>query len=241
MSRYIQQISVPEIGINGQHLFSQARVLIIGAGGLGIPTATYLASSGIGNIGIADGDTIALTNLHRQFLYSVDEVEIYKAEILSKKLKIINPEINIESFPFMTNDKNIEGLIQNFDIVCDCTDNVDARLLIDKYCFQFQKPLVYAAVTDWQGYLTILNHKNKIRLTDIFSEEKLRESSTNNCNTSGIVSSACGILGSMQATEVFKIILNLNTPLDGYILCINSLVNTYKTFKINTVQKQDIG
>lgn len=237
MQKYIQQILVPEIGIEGQNLISQAKVLVIGAGGLGTPLCAYLAAMGIGTLAIADGDIVSESNLHRQFLYCYDDLGKKKVDVLKKTLIVTNPGILIKTYDLMVaEDLGIEFIFKEYDIICDCTDNIEARLLIDKLCSETNKVQVYGAVRDWQGYVTILNGKNKIRLTDIFSYDKLQSESQNNCSVSGIVSSVCGIIGSFMATETIKIITNQQTGLDGSILCINALYNSNKVFKIKKIQ-----
>jgi adenylyltransferase/sulfurtransferase len=232
--RYDAQIRVEEIGLIGQQLISKAKVLIIGAGGLGTPVATYLAAAGIGVITLVDGDKVSVSNLHRQWQYTEGDAGKNKSELLKQKLIALNPEVQINAYNTNLTRENADDLIATHDIVCDCTDNVDARLLSDAVCFKNGKPLVYAAVVEWIGYLTILNYKNKIRLTDIFPEKELREHSTNNCGVAGIVSTTCGILGSMQACEVLKLILNCELSLDGALLCVDSLRNTQRVLKIKT-------
>lgn len=237
MARYLQQIIVPEIGLLGQEKIKLAKVLIIGAGGLGTPVATYLAAAGIGTIGMIDNDVISESNLQRQFLYSPSEVGLKKVDVLKYKLAHQNPDIQIETFPFFIDESNATEIISKFDIVCDCTDNVNARILIDAVCPQHNKPLVYAAVRDWQAYITVLHHKNKIQLSNIFSISDLQNEAQNNCSIAGIVNTTCGVAGSLQATEVLKIILGLESILDGEILCVNTLYSVFRKFKIRIATK----
>lgn len=232
MPRYFQQQIVPEMGIAGQQKMKSAKVLIVGAGGLGTPVAVALNAAGVGKIGIVDGDVIEESNLARQFLFNPDEVGQSKVETLSAKLKSQNPESELIVFNNFLSSKNA-AIIGDFDIICDCTDNAQARLLIDQMCFEFQKPLVYAAVRDWQGYVTVLNHQHKIRLTDIFSITDFEETAAN-CAVAGIINTTCGIAGNLQANEVIKIILATDHPLDGQILCFNALDMIFRTFKIRT-------
>jgi molybdopterin/thiamine biosynthesis adenylyltransferase len=232
MSRYTQQILVEELGIGGQIKISNAKVLIVGAGGLGTPVATYLAACGVGTVGVIDGDKISESNLHRQFLYNPVDTTHYKSETLSNRIISQNPEIKVINYTEFLNNDNALSIIKDWDIICDCTDNLQARLLLDETCSTLSIPLIYAAVRGWEGYLTILNFKNKIRLTQIFSIESLKDESENNCNVSGIVGMTCGVLGSLQANEVLKIILDQKSLLDGEILCINTLSNSFRKFKL---------
>ena len=233
MLRYAQQMIVPEIGIDGQSRISAARVLIIGAGGLGTPVACYLAAGGIGNIGIMDGDKIEATNLHRQFLYDENDIGLSKAEVLVHKLQRQNPSIVITAIQAFLDKDMAEELFATYDIICDCTDNVTVRIIIDKACENLKKPLVYAAVREWEGYVTVLHLKKGVKLFDIFQEQELINESTNNCSISGVINTTCGIAGSMQASEVFKIICGLDNVLDGSLLCFNALVNKFRILHLN--------
>jgi molybdopterin/thiamine biosynthesis adenylyltransferase len=235
-SRYSSQIAVEEIGIGGQELFKKSKVLIIGAGGLGTPVATYLAAAGVGNVVIIDGDKISQSNLHRQWMYNANEIGKYKSEVLSAKLSIINHEININSHTTFVDENNINSFISEVDIVCDCTDNVSTRILIDETCFLLKKPLVYAAVSDWIGYLTILNGSNKIRLKDIFSAQKLNDEKNNSCSVTGIIGTTCGVLGALQASEVIKLIIGQSITLNGSLLCYDTLTNSQRIFKLKKSQ-----
>lgn len=232
MSRYFQQEIVHEIGEIGQSKLKKARVLIVGAGGLGTPVAVYLTAIGVGKIGIIDGDTTEISNLNRQFLFDENQIGLYKSDIITSKLRNQNPEIEIINFNFFITSENIDKIFSEFDIVCDCSDNLETRLLLDKSSLKFKKPLVYAAVKDWEGYITILNHKRKIQLKDIFPLEELFKNEIIKCSTSGIVNTTCGIAGSIQANEVIKIVLDLEDQLDGVILCFNSLNLVFRKFKI---------
>lgn len=233
MSRYFQQEIVSEIGEIGQSKLKKARVLVVGAGGLGTPVAVYLTAIGIGKIGIIDGDTIEISNLNRQFLFDENQIELFKADVVTSKLRNQNPEIEIINFNFFISSENIDKIFSEFDIVCDCSDNLETRLLLDKSSLKFKKPLVYAAVKDWEGYITILNHKRKIQLKNIFPLEELFKNEIINCSTFGIVNTTCGIAGSIQTNEVIKIILDLENQLDGEILCFNALNMVFRKFKIH--------
>jgi len=234
MTRYQQQQLVSEIGVKGQQKIKAAKVLIIGAGGLGTPVATYLASAGVGCIGIVDGDEISLSNLHRQFLYTDADIGSGKSDTLAKKLRLMNHEITVDSYPVYLNAHNAPGIMEQYAIICDCTDEVEVRILIDEMSYNYKKPLVYAAIVEWEGYLTVLNHKSKVRLENIFSKLSLRERAANSCSISGIVNTTCGIVGSMQAAEVLKVILDIESNVDGGILCINTMFNSCRVFKVKS-------
>lgn len=233
MERYRQQILVPELGPKGQQKLQQAKVLIVGAGGLGTPVATYLAAAGVGNIGIADGDTIAISNLHRQFLFTEGEAGQTKAVVLANKLKLQNPTVQVNIHAEMLNDVNASAIIHQYDIVCDCTDEADARILVDKTCSQIQKPLIYAAVQDWIGYITILHHRKRISLDQLFSLKELKDTATGNCSIAGIINTTCAIAAGIQANEAIKLIAGLSSELDGGILCFDARETVFRVIRLN--------
>jgi len=233
MLRYAQQMIIPGIGIEGQQRIEAAKVLIVGAGGLGTPLASYLAAGGIGNIGIIDGDKAEVTNLHRQFLYHETDIGQNKASVLVKKLRLQNPSIHITAIQEFLNQEMAEQLFCDYDIICDCTDNVTARKTIDLICGNMKKPLVYAAIREWEGYVTVLHHNKGVRLFDIFSEQIFMDESSNNCSISGVMNTTCGIAGSLQAGEVFKVLIGSEHVLDGTLLCFNALLNKFRTLHIN--------
>jgi molybdopterin/thiamine biosynthesis adenylyltransferase len=232
MLRYIQQIAVPEIGAEGQQKLRNAKVLVIGAGGLGTPVAVYLAAAGVGVIGIMDGDKVSVSNLSRQFMYLESDKGKLKAGLLRARLKAQNPAVHIDTIPEMLYADNAASYIGKYDIVCDCTDNAAARTLIDKTCGELKKPLVYAAVRGWEGYLTVLHHTKGISLDKIFSQELMLDPDIINCSAAGIVNATCGIAGSLQAAEVIKIITGLPSKLDGGILTFTIADPVFRLFEL---------
>jgi molybdopterin/thiamine biosynthesis adenylyltransferase len=232
MQRYWQQIMVPEMGLEGQQKLKNAKVLIAGAGGLGTPVATYLAAAGVGLIGIIDGDVISISNLHRQFHYCEKESGLPKSSVLAKRLIEQNPEVKVDVIESYIDDSNAESIISNYDVVCDCTDNSSARIMINRACRSADRPLVYAAVKGWEGYITVLHHAKKKSLENIFSIQELDDTMLQNCVNSGIINTTCGICGCIQANEALKIIVGIHSELDGSILCFHSLGPVFKTFAL---------
>ena len=226
MKRYKQQIQLPEIGEEGQQRISQAGVLIVGAGGLGTVVATYLVAMGIGKVGIVDFDNIEESNLHRQFLYSSKDLGKNKAVVLASKLKVQNEHSIICAFNEELTSHNFNEIISEYSIVCDCTDNLKTRLIIDKKCCANQVPLVHGAVSDWQGYLTLFHYINKFQYQDLFDIKTLLQSDS--CESKGISSPVCGIIGSLMSNEVVKIILYIKSNLDGGLIYVNGLTNNFK-------------
>ena len=232
MSRYTQQITLPELGLKGQKQLSEARILIIGAGGLGNPLATYLTAMGVGYITIIDGDVISESNLHRQFCFRKDDINKYKSQILAEYLGNQNPDVDIHYFNHFLSEENASDFIQNHDMVCDCTDNVTARILIDKICGEQKKPLIYATVVGWSGYVAVLHYKKGVRLNDIFSTQSLMENPYIDCNNEGVMPSVCGIIATIQATELIKCILEDPFVSDGKIICFDGRKMEFRKFKI---------
>jgi len=240
MNRYWQQMIVPEIGATGQQRIAAAKVLVIGAGGLGTPVAVYLAAAGVNTIGIADGDIVSVSNLSRQFLYDEKDTGHSKAKVLAAKLTVQNPGVSINVHDEMLDKENGSLLIASYDVVCDCTDNAVARIFIDSVCRQLSKPLVYGVVKDWEGYVTVLHHTKRVSLQDIFAAASLLEQADLNCSVAGIVNTTCGIAGSIQACEALKIILGLPGHLDGGILCFNSLLGVFRVFTLQSASQRTV-
>ena len=228
MSRYVRQIAVSDLGAEGQKRIELAKVLIVGAGGLGTPLAAMLAATGVGTLGIVDKDVIEISNLHRQFFYCESEIGQKKAEILTKKLKNQNPNVIFRTYTIALSEHNTAEIFGDFDIICDCTDNVSTRLQIDEAAKKMQKPLVYAAVNAWEGMVTVLHYRKNKSLTDIFSDETLHAQAPDNAQT-GIVNPVCSMAAGVQASEVLKIILQKDKDvLDGKLLIFNSLKQEYR-------------
>jgi len=232
MVRYLQQNLVSEFSHDGQSKLSKAKILVVGAGGLGTPVATYLAAMGVGTIAIADFDVIQETNLHRQFAFSPADIGKSKTQVLSARLKIQNPGITISCLDVKLTEENASTIVSEYDLVCDCTDNVDTRLLLDNVCKNVSKKLIYGAVRGWQGYVTVLHGTAQIGLTDIFSKADLLFESQNNCSVSGVVSTVCGAIGSQQANEALKVILGLQSNLDGAVFCYDGLTNNSRILRV---------
>lgn len=235
MERYKQQLILREIGIEGQQKISKASILIIGAGGLGSIVSGFLGSMGVGRIGICDFDTIEVSNLHRQLFYLPGDVHLSKAEVLKSRLSLQNPTIQINSINEKFQHTNSQSIISNFDIVCDCSDNVHTRILINKSCTSQSKPLIHGAVSEWQGYVTVFHYKRAFSLTDIFDTLDLIKSDS--CEQNGINSTICGIIGSHMANEVIKVILGLDQVLDGRLFYINALTNVTKYLNLKRKEK----
>ena len=229
--RFKKQIILKKIGIMGQKKIKNAKVLIIGMGGLGCPLLTYLASSGVCNIGIADYDKVELSNLNRQILFNTSDIGKYKVNQAKSKIKKIYKKITVKVFKIKISKNNIKSIIKNFDIICDGTDNFNTRFLINDYCKKNKKILISAAISKFDGHVFKYNFKKKGPCLRCFMPEKPLEE--NNCETEGIFAPVAGIIGALQANEVLKTVLNLKDDLNNNILVFNSLSMSLRRIKIN--------
>ena len=228
--RFEKQIILKKIGISGQKKIKRAKVLIIGVGGLGCPLLSYLASSGINNIGIVDHDKIELGNLNRQVLFDASEIGKYKVYQAKKKVSKIYNKIKIKTFKIKITKKNIKSILKEYDIICDGTDNFDTRLLINDFCKKNKKILISATISKFDGHLFKFNFKKKIPCFRCFMPDQPKQEV--NCDVDGIFPPVAGILGSLQANEVIKTILNLKDDLNGNVLIFDSLKMIIRKSKI---------
>ena len=228
--RFEKQIILKKIGLNGQKKIKSAKVLIIGMGGLGCPLLTYLASSGICNIGIADDDKIELSNLNRQILFNSSDLGKYKVIQAKSKIKKIYNKIKIKTYKTKIKPQNIKTIFKNYDIICDGTDNFRTRYLINDFCKSSRKILISAAISKFDGHLFKFNFKKKVPCFRCFMPKL--PGADYNCETEGIFSPVAGIIGALQANEVLKTILNLKDDLSDNILIFNSLNMSLRKVKI---------
>lgn len=197
---------VPEVGIKGQEKISSAKVLVIGAGGLGCPALLYLSAAGVGTIGIIDFDKIDLHNLHRQILYSTEDVGKSKATTASEKLKKQNQHNNILVFDEMLTETNAEKIISQFDIVVDGSDNFLTRYLVNDTCVKLNLPLVYGSILKFEGQVAVFNYKGGKNLRDLFPEPPNAED-VPNCDENGVLGTLPGIIATIMAQETLKMIV----------------------------------
>ncbi len=228
--RFEKQIILKKIGLTGQKNIKNAKVLIIGMGGLGCPLLTYLASSGVCNIGIVDYDKVELSNLNRQILFNNSDIGKFKVNQAKSKINKIYKKIKIQTFRIKISKRNIETIIKKFDIICDGTDNFNTRYLINDYCKKNKKILISAAISKFDGHLFKFNFKKKGPCFRCFMPEKPLDE--NNCETDGIFAPVAGIVGALQANEVLKTVLGLKDDLNNNILIFNSLSMSLRKIKI---------
>lgn len=235
--RYSRHLSLDKVGLSGQEKLKAAKVLVIGAGGLGCPVLQYLTAAGVGTIGIIDFDSVDETNLQRQILFTTADIGINKAVAAEQRLKQLNPfvEFNVHSEK-LTNHNALE-LFSNYDIIVDGTDNFSTRYLVNDASIISNKPLVYGAIYKFEGQVTVFNYKAGPSYRCLFPEPP-KAGSVPNCSDVGVIGVLPGIIGSQQANEVLKIILEIGQPLSGKLLTYNSLNSSFFTVNVNRSESQ---
>jgi adenylyltransferase/sulfurtransferase len=222
ISRYSRQIRLAEIGKEGQMKIKGTSVVVVGAGALGCPVLQYLTAAGIGTLGIVDNDWVDETNLNRQVLYSLKDLGKPKPLAARARLKLLNPKVNFNMHFIRLDKDSALKIISQYDIVVDCTDNFASRYLINDSCVILNKPLVYGAIHKFSGQLMVLNYQNGPTLRCLYPEAP-HPLEVPSCEEFGVIGSIPGLIGSMQATEVFKIILGLDGILSGKLFMIDTL------------------
>ena len=229
--RFEKQIVIKKIGLAGQKKISSASVLILGMGGLGCPLLTYLAASGVGKIGIVDLDKVEISNLNRQTLFNTKDIGKFKVNQAKKAIYKINKKIKIIPFKKKLTSKNIKKIFNNFSIICDGTDNYNTRYLINDYCVKNKKILISSAISKFDGQLMKFDFKKKGPCYRCFMPNP--PDFENNCQTEGIFSPVAGIMGSLQANEVLKCILNTKNDLNNQVLIFNAIKTEFRKSKIS--------
>lgn len=234
--RYARHLVLPGVGSIGQQKLKEAKVLVIGAGGLGSPLISYLAASGIGTIGIVDFDAVDLSNLQRQVLYTMQDLGQQKAVIAAQWVKNLNPSIHVEVHNVTLQYSNALEIIQAYDVVADGTDNFGTRYLVNDACVYTGKPLVYGSIFRFEGQISVFNHKNANgelgpNYRDIFPEPPPPQLIPN-CAEGGVFGVLPGLVGCIQATEVIKIVCGLGTTLSGKLLLIEALNQDFRTLNL---------
>jgi len=219
--RYNRQTMLPEIGDLGQEKLKNAKVLVIGAGGLGCPILQYIATAGVGTIGIVDFDTIEIHNLHRQILYTESNVGASKVQTVKSVLEELNPLIKIIAFEEKLTAENALRIMKEFDIVVDGCDNFATRYLVNDNCVALGKTLVYGSILGFEGQLAVFNHNGNKNLRDLFPEPP-NPNDVPNCNANGVLGTLPGMIGTMMAHEAIKLIVGLPT-LENELIVYNTI------------------
>ncbi|GAB1855944.1 molybdopterin-synthase adenylyltransferase MoeB [Flavobacteriaceae bacterium MHTCC 0001] len=231
MSRYNRHIILPEIGPKGQDKISNAKVLVIGAGGLGCPVLQYLTAAGVGSIGIINFDVVELSNLQRQVLFGTVSLGKNKATAAKERLQDLNSDISITTYPEALTYQNAIDLFNQYDIIVDGSDNFETRYLVNDACIIAGKPLVFGAIYKFEGQVSVFNYQNGPSYRCLFPTPPQKDA-VPNCSDIGVLGVLPGIIGSLQANEVLKLILSLGNVLSGKLLCYNALNNHTSSLKI---------
>mgnify|MGYP001159927972 FL=1 len=228
--RYNKHILLEEIQTDGLEILKQKHVAIIGLGGLGCPVAQYLSTSGLGKITLIDHDVVDETNLQRQILYTSADLGLYKADVACKRLRILNPDINIEGYNIrFTNDS--VSLMKDVDIIIDATDNFKSRSLINKISLFLKKPLVMGAAIKMQGQVAVFrNDLSGMPCYNCLYDDI--EDEINSCIDLGVLSTLTGMIGSLQATEVIKTLIGFGESLESKLLLVDLKYMSFRTVKI---------
>tara|TARA_X000001036_G_scaffold245912_1_gene229263 strand:- start:44 stop:790 length:747 start_codon:yes stop_codon:yes gene_type:complete len=238
IEKFSRQIILKNIGTLGQKKILDSKILIIGMGGLGCPAADFLIRSGIGTLGIADHDTVNLSNIHRQSLYMEKDLGKSKVKVAKKRLNEINSKTKINTFNFKLIKKNFEKIVKNYDYIIDGTDNFKSKFLINDLSKKLEKILVTGAISKFDGHIFTFNFKNKNDpcLRD-FYQEKVITDEILNCEYEGILGTVAGTVGTILANEILKQILNIGKNLNGFILIVDLLNLRFRKVKINKRKK----
>jgi len=229
--RYSKQIILKKVGIIGQKKISSAKVFIVGIGGLGCPLVLYLANTGVKNIGLVDNDKVDISNLNRQIIFNNKDIGKFKVIQTKRFLKKINKKIKIKISKDRLKKTNIKNILNNYDIICDCSDNFATRYLLNEYCLKKKKILISAAISKFDAHIFNFNFTKNIPCYRCFMPEMPDEE--NKCDVEGILPTVAGIAGTLQANEVIKSILNKKNELVGKMVIFNALNLNFKKVKLS--------
>ena len=229
--RYQRQTTLKGFGLEGQQKLKSAKVLVVGAGGLGVPVLTYLNAMGVGTLGIVDADTVSFSNLHRQVLYTEKMVGIPKVKAAKSQLQQQNSDTKIESFQTFLTSSNALELISDYDVVVDATDNFPTRYLINDACVLLNKPFIYGALHGFEGQVSVFNYNGGPTYRCLFPEMPSADA-VPNCNEHGVLGIVPGIIGNLQALETIKVITEIGDVLSGVLLLFDGLTQRYQRMNL---------
>lgn len=237
LERYSRHLIIPEFNIEGQRKLKSAKVLVVGTGGLGSPLLLYLTAAGVGNIGIVDFDVVDESNLQRQVLFSVDDVGRPKVEAAKARLEKLNPHVNFKTYNIQLTSENALDIIADYDVVADGTDNFPTRYLVNDACVILGKTNVYASIFRFEGQVSVFNHTGKDGVTgphyrDLFPTPP-PPGLVPSCAEGGVIGVLPGIIGSLQANEVLKVISGIGDPLAGRLFLFDALSFETRIMKIH--------
>lgn len=228
LERYSRHILLNDIGIEGQERILSSRILIIGVGGLGAPAALYLAAAGVGTIGIADADTVELSNLQRQVIHFTEDIGIPKVLSAQHKIAALNPEVSVEPFHDFVTAANIRQLIRNYDFIIDGTDNFAAKFLINDACVLEKRPLSHGGIIKFTGQTTTIIPGVSACYRCLFNAPPPK-GAVPSCSQAGVLGAIAGMLGTIQAAEALKFVASIGEPLSGRLLTFDALAMSFRT------------
>ena len=218
LSRYNRQMMLAEIGEEGQARLARARVLIVGVGGLGSPAALYLAGAGVGHIGLVDSDLVSCDNLHRQVLYTEEDVQQPKALCAARRLRALNNDVDVTAHVARLEPENARRLIEAYDIVLDGCDNYETRYLMDEVCAELRRPYIYGAITPWTGQVSVFTYQEgSFRYRDLYPPSKIPDVPA----SKAVLGTVPGLVSMVQATEVLKLVCQAGSALIGRLWTID--------------------
>ena len=238
-NRYKRHLLLPEVGETGQQELLDAKVLLLGAGGLGSPAAMYLAAAGVGTVGIIDMDVVDASNLQRQILHNVDRIGDRKVDSAKKTLTLLNPDVNVVTHDVRLGADNVMAILAGYDIVVDGTDNFPTRFLVNDASVKLGIPVVHGSIFRFEGMVTVFDPKNGPTYRDMVPEPPPAEMAPS-CAEAGVLGVLPGIVGSIQAIEAIKIILGLGDPLVGRLLAYDSLEQSFREYKVQVDPTNEI-
>jgi len=224
--RYSRHLLVPGFGEAEQAKLHDAKVLVVGAGGLGSAALSYLAAAGVGRIGIVEFDTVSISNLQRQILYTTPDLGQEKVEVAASRLRAINPEIQVITYNKKLTDENAGAIVAEYDLVVDCTDNYAARRVIDRFCSLLNKPMIYGSAQEAGGQVSVFHAGGSGSYTDLYPDPQ------DDGRPVGVLSPMPGIVGSLQAMEAIKLITGFGETLAGRLLTIDAKTMTFNVFHL---------
>ena len=237
MERHARHLVLPNVGHEGQEKLASARVLVIGAGGLGSPVLLYLAAAGIGTIGIVDDDVVDISNLQRQIIHRTEDVGLKKVDSARARLLALDPNIKVEVYPNRLNPENALNVLKGWDVVVDGTDNIPTRYLIDDACHLLSIPWVYGSIHRFEGQVSVFSTEQSRCYRDLFPEAP-PAGALQNCADAGVFGVLPGVVGSIQATEVIKRILGLETNLVGALLLYDALEMSTRMLRFEALESR---
>jgi len=230
-NRYQRHILLPEVDIEGQLKLLDSKVLLLGAGGLGSPAALYLAAAGVGTIGIIDMDVVDASNLQRQILHNLERIGDRKVDSAKKTLSLINPDVNVVTYDVRLGADNVMEILDGYDVIVDGTDNFPTRYLVNDASVKLGIPVIHGSIFRFEGMVTVFDPKNGPTYRDMVPEPPPAEMAPS-CAEAGVLGVLPGIIGSLQAIEAIKLLLDLGDPLIGRLLAYDSLEQSFREFKV---------